>query len=266
MTNWNKIERKLEPFAIHNLTMYLVGGQGTATLICVAEPRFLGSMVLEGQAVMSGQWWRLLTFLVTPPAVNPILAIFALYLLYSMGSALEAQWGALRYNLYVLIGFVLTIGAAFLFPYSVATNLYITGSIFLAFAQLYPNYEILIFFVLPVKVKWLALITWIGYGIALVLSDWGGRLLVLAAVANFLLFFGPDFFRRTRYGQRRVQYQAKATAVRAKALHNCAICGATDKTQPNMDFRYCTKCEPPVEYCQEHLAKHEHRGSKPTVH
>jgi hypothetical protein len=265
MSTLKRIERKLEPYAIRNLTLYLVGGQGTATLICMAEPGFIGWMVLQANAVLSGQWWRLLTFLVTPPAGNPILAIFALYLLYFMGSALEAQWGALRYNLYVLTGSTLTIAAAFLFPYSVATNIYITGSIFLAFAQLYPDYEILLFFVLPVKVKWLALITWIGYGISFVLGDWAGRLLIVAAVANFLLFFGPAFFQRIRYGRRRMRSQAQATAARAKALHGCASCGVTDKTQPNMDFRYCTKCDPPVEYCEEHLRSHEHRGSV-TVH
>jgi hypothetical protein len=255
------IERRLEPYAIHNLTMYLVGGQGTAVLLCLAAPGFLSSMLLQPEAVMSGQWWRLLTFFVTPPCGNPILAIFALYLLYFMGSSLEAQWGALRYNLYVLIGFAMTVAAAFLFPYSVATNIYITGSIFLAFAQLYPDFEILVFFVLPVKVKWLALITWIGYGISFVFGDWAGRLLVLAAVANFLLFFGPDLIHRIRYGHRKMRSQQQAAAARAQALHSCAVCGVTDKSQPAMDFRYCTKCDPPVEYCEEHLGRHEHRGS-----
>jgi len=257
--NLKKIERKLSPFAIHNLTMYLVGGQGTAVLLCLAAPAFFGSMVLQPEAVMAGQWWRLLTFTVTPPCGNPVLAIFALYLLYFMGSSLEAQWGALRYNLYVLIGFIMTIGAAFLFPYSVATNIYVTGSIFLAFAQLYPEYEILLFFILPVKVKWLALLTWIGYAFSFIVSDWAGRLLVLAAVANFLLFFGPDFFQTMRYGRRKVRHQAQAAAARAKAIHTCADCAVTDKTHPAMDFRYCTKCDPPVEYCEVHLGRHEHR-------
>lgn len=260
MNALKKIERRLAPYAIHNLTMYLVGGQGTAVLVCLAAPGFLGSMLLQPQAVMSGQWWRLLTFCVTPPCGNPILAIFALYLLYFMGSALEAQWGALRYNLYVLIGFAMTVAAAFLFPDSVATNIYITGSIFLAFAQLYPEFEILIFFVLPVKVKWLALLTWIGYGFAFITGDWAGRLLVLAAVANFLLFFGTDIFHRVRYGHRKMRSQVQAAAARAKAVHGCAVCGITDKTNPTMDFRYCTKCDPPVEYCAEHLRGHEHRG------
>jgi ribosomal protein L37AE/L43A len=258
-------ERKLGRFAIHNLTLYLVGGQGTVLLMSMAVPGFVSSILLQPYAVLSGQWWRLLTFCITPPGGNPILAVFALYLLYFMGNSLEAQWGAFRYNLYLLLGFAMTIAAAFLFPYSVATNLYITGSIFLAFARLYPDFEILLFFVLPVKVKWLALITWIGYGFAFVFGDWAGRLLVVAAVANFLLFFGAEILHSVRYGHRRMQHQAKAVAARARATHACASCGVTDKTQPNMDFRYCTKCDPPVEYCAEHLGTHEHRRGE-TVH
>src|SRR4029077_2272748 len=115
------------------------------------------------EAVGWGEWWRLVSFLFTPPSGNPLLAIFALYFLWFMGGALEAQWGAFRYNVYVLIGYAMTVAAAFAFPYGAATNGYITGSIFLAFAYLFPDFQILLFFILPVKVKWLALITWLFF-------------------------------------------------------------------------------------------------------
>ena len=260
------IERKLGRLAIPNLTMYLVGGQGTVLLLGMAAPGFLMSILLLPDAVLSGQWWRLLTFIFTPPGGNPIFAIFALYMLYFMGNALEAHWGTFRYNLYVLIGFVVTIAAAFVFPHSVATNTYITGSVFLAFAQLFPEFQILIFFILPVRIKWLALLTWVFYFYEFLVGDWAGRLLIMASVANFFAFFGKDIFYRMRYGHQKMKTQATAIVKRSKANHTCTSCGLTEKTHPTMDFRYCTKCDPPVEYCEEHLRSHEHIGAKPTVH
>jgi hypothetical protein len=253
-----QLERKLDRFAIHNLTLYLVGGQGLALLLGVSMPGLLETMLLIPQEVMSGQWWRLLSFVLTPPFGNPILAIFALYLLYFMGGSLENQWGAVRYNLFVLIGFLMTIAAAFVFPFAAASNTYITGSIFLAFAYLYPDFQILLFFILPVRVKWLALLTWLGYGYGLVMGDWSTRLLILASITNFLVFFGKDLFYRARYGHRRMKTQASTIAARDKPTHVCAVCGITDKTDRTMDFRYCTKCSPPLAYCTAHLGNHQH--------
>lgn len=258
MNRFKQIERKLARFAISNLTLYLVGGQAAMLLMGFVMPAFLGSTFLIPQAVMDGQWWRLLTFVFTPPCGNPILAIFVLYFLYFMGNSLEAHWGTFRYNLYVLIGLLVTIVAAFLFPFSVATNRYITGSIFLAFAYLFPEMQILIFFVLPVRVKWVALVTWLLYAYAFIVGDWAERLLILAAITNFLVFFGRDLYAKARYGHRRISRHAGTIASRNKPLHVCAVCGITDKTNPTMDFRYCSKCEPPLAYCTDHLRTHRH--------
>ena len=256
-----RLERRFGRYAIHDLTKYLVGGQGLSLLLSLAKPAFLGAMLLIPSAVMSGQWWRLLTFLLTPPSGNLIFAAFALYLLWFMGGALEAQWGAFRYNLYLLVGALMTIAAAFAFPYYPASSGYLTGSIFLAFAALFPRYEIYLFFVLPVQVRWLALLTWLLYGFAFVTAGWTTRLLILAAVANFLLFFGKDLLHQVRFGHRRIRQQARTAADRDQPRHVCAVCGITDKSHREMDFRYCTKCEPPVAYCTEHLGSHEHRRS-----
>jgi hypothetical protein len=254
-----QLERKLGRFAIRDLTLYLVGGQGLALVLALAMPGFLGAILLIPDLVMAGQWWRLFSFILTPPAGNPIFAAFALYLLWFMGGALESHWGTFRYNVYVLIGFLMTIVAAFAFPGYAASNGYITGSIFLAFAYLFPNYEFYLFFILPVKVKWLALLTWLFYGYEFITGDWATRLLILAAVSNFLIFFGSEIVQQARYGHRRVRQQAKTIAERDKPIHVCTVCGATDKSHPNMDFRYCTKCEPPVAYCMDHLHNHQHR-------
>jgi hypothetical protein len=261
-----QLERKLSRFAIRDLTLYLAGGQGIALILGIAQPEFLGAMLLVPSEVADGgQWWRLLSFVFTPPAGSPIFALFALYLLFFMGRSLEAQWGELRFNLFVLIGFLMTIAAAFAFPYSVASNTFITGSIFLAFAWLFPDYTLMLFFVLPVKVKWLALLTWLFYGYTLITGGWAERLLVLAAVANFLLFFSQDIYARARYGHRKLKQHSVVIAARDKPLHICTVCGITDKTDRTMDFRYCTKCEPPVAYCSEHLRTHAHLRPE-TVH
>jgi hypothetical protein len=261
----NPLERKLSRYAIHDLTMYLVGGQGLALVLSLALPGFLGAIALIPEAVLAGQWWRLFSFVFTPPLGNPIFAVFALYLLWFMGGALEGHWGAWRYNLYLLVGFAMTIAAAFLFPFNPATNGYVTGSIFLAFAYLYPDYELLLFFVLPVRVKWLALVTWLFYAYEFLAGGWSERLLILAAVANFLLFFGRDLFYTARHGQRRLRRRAVARAERAQPRHVCAVCGVTDQSDPTMDFRYCTKCEPPRAYCTQHLRHHEHVRDDPAA-
>jgi ribosomal protein L37AE/L43A len=123
----------------------------------------------------------------------------------------------------------------------------------------------MLFFVLPVKVKWLALLTWLFYGYSLVTGSWAERLLVLAAVANFLLFFGKDIYARARYGHRKLRQHSVTIAARDTPRHTCTVCGITDKTDRTMDFRYCTQCEPPVAYCSEHLRTHTHRHAE-SVH
>jgi hypothetical protein len=253
-----KTEHKLGRFAIPDLTLYLVGGQGIALLLGYTAPGLLSTLLLVPSAAMAGEWWRLLTFVFTPPSGNPFLAIFALYFLYFMGGALEGHWGAFRYNVFVLIGYAMTIAAAFAFPDYAASNVYITGSIFLAFAYLFPDYQVLLFFIVPVRVKWLGLVTWIYYGFQFLVGGWPVRLLILAALTNFLVFFGKDIFYEARYGHRRMQRRKSAVADCDKPNHICTVCGISDKSNPTMDFRYCTKCEPPVAYCMEHLHNHSH--------
>jgi len=259
----DRLERRFGRFAIPNLTFYLVGGQGLALLFSLGLPELASNMALIPSAVMDGQWWRLLSFLFTPPFGNPIFAIFALYLLWFMGNALEAQWGAFRYTLYVLLGMLTAIAAAFLFPFGVATNVYITGSIFLAFAWLYPEFQLLLFFILPVKIKWLAWLTWAGYAWGLITGDWMTRALIVASIGNFLAFFGGELYVSARYGHRKMKKQATAAVARDKPRHLCAVCGVTDLSDKTMEFRYCTKCDPPVQYCMTHLGDHQHRRDAP---
>src|SRR3954468_13249554 len=149
----NRLERLFGRLAIPNISLYLVAGQ-----VLFWSVAFLGYFNLERiallpLAVRGGEPWRLITFLLLPPASSPVFIAFAWYMFWLMGSALEQYWGVFRYNLFIFVGWALTVGVAFLFPANYATNVFLGGSVFLAFAFLNPEFEMLIFFILPVKIK-----------------------------------------------------------------------------------------------------------------
>ena len=256
------LEKKFRRFAIPNITVYLIAGQVLFFIFELAGRFMLERVVLIPELVMAGEWWRLVTFLFIPPLTNPIFAFFAWYLFYLMGGALEGHWGAFRYNLFLLIGYLVTVAVTFLFPFSAATNLFIGGSIFLAFAFLYPDFQLYILFIIPVKIKWLALLTWVGYGYEIIVGTWQTRLLVLASISNFLLFFGKDIYWRMKTGKKVMATQVKAFSGKKEAFHTCAVCGITDLTHPSMEFRYCQDCGGQG-YCADHIFKHEHTNKRP---
>lgn len=211
--------------------------------------------------------WRLVTFLATPPSLNPIWAVFFWYLFYLMGEALEAYWGRFRYTLYLLIGYTGTVAAAFLTPAGVASNVFVEATVFLAFAYLNPSFVVSLFFLLPVQIVWLARLTWLALILAAVFGNWTVRLVVVASVANFLIFFGKDILAQIANGRRRMARQARAFAkddpayyadVPRRGHHKCRVCGITDRTDPHMEFRYCSKCAGECCYCGEHLKSHDH--------
>lgn len=268
----DRLERRLRPVAIENLTLYLVIGQSFMLFLLwsgTLPGEKFENILLIPSAVLNGEAWRLLTFVFTPPTLNLLFAFFALYLFYIMGSALEGYWGTVRYNLYIAIAYIATIAGAFLpwaLGYSseqVASNVYITGSVFLAFAWLYPDFTILLFFILPVKVKWLALVTWAMYFWQFATGDSMTKALVLASVLNFALFFGKDIYKRARSGHRDMRAKAERFAEKEKPFHVCTVCGVTDKTHPKMEFRYCDQCVGGWGYCEQHIRNHEHKTAPP---
>ena len=258
----DKLERKLKRYAVHNVTLYLIIGQVLFFVFVLSGRFILDRVVLVPALVLAGEWWRLVTFLFIPPLTNPIFAFFAWYLFYLMGSALEGHWGAFRYNLFLLAGYAVTVIVAFLFPFSAATNIFIGGSVFLAFAWLFPDFQLYILFIIPVRIKWLALLTWIGYAYQLLVGPWPTRLLVLASISNFLLFFGRDILWRMKTGNRKMVFQAKQHTIGGRdPFHRCATCGVTDISHPQMEFRYCSECGG-LGYCSEHIFNHEHARKK----
>jgi hypothetical protein len=255
----DKLDKKLGRYALPNLTVYLIAGQTLFYVLFMTGRLERSVTYLAGDLLLEGEWWRLATFPFDPPVTNPLFAFFAWYIFYLMGSALEEQWGAFRYSVFLLIGYLLTVAVSFLSPAYPITNAYLGGSVFLAFAFLYPDFVLQIFFVLPVRIKWLALLTWLYYAYLFLFGGWHSRLLILASIGNFLLFFARDLVVEIKYGKRQLARRAGNFAPRPdEPFHRCTVCGITDKSHPQMDFRYCPECAGQHGYCQEHIFAHEH--------
>jgi len=255
----DRLEKKLGRYAPTNLTVYLIAGQSLFYVLFMMGKVEPTQIWLTGGSLLQGEWWRLLLFPLYPPSCGLLCALFGWYLFYLMGSALEEHWGAFRYDLFLLTGFLLTVSVSFLVPAYPMSTAFLGGSVFLAFAFLFPDFQLLLFFVLPVRIKWLALITWLGYGYLLLVGGWASRLLVLASVGNFLLFFARDILVNLKYGRRQVAKRVvSATRGSEQPFHRCTVCGITDKTHPDMDFRYCPQCEGQYGYCRDHIFNHDH--------
>lgn len=260
----DRLERRFRRYAVPNLTAVLVAGQVALYVLGYARPDLLERIAFIPARFLDGELWRPFTFVFSPPGMNLVFVFFFWYLFYLMGTTLEHTWGTFRYNLFLLIGYVATVGVSFLIPEKSASVAFLEGSVFLAFAYLYPDFQLLLFFLLPIKVKWLALVQWIFYVLTIALAPGIMKLMATAAVVNFFVFFGKDIFLRMRSGKRRMEQQAKRVKARNTPRHRCSVCGITDLTHPNMDFRYCSECDGTPCYCEEHLKNHQHvRASEP---
>jgi hypothetical protein len=274
----SRLERRFGRFAIPNLTIVLIAGQAALYLASLL-PRGveLERVALNPALVMQGQVWRLVTFLFTPPGIDPIFVIFYFLLFNLFGTTLERQWGEFRFNLFILIGWLANVIAAFAGAALVgelrngggdarllelasitASNAFLYSSMFLAFARLYPDFTLNLFFVLPIRIKWLALLQWITFAYLLIRGDWVTRMLIIATVLNYLLFFGGEHWREFRYGHRRRSFQAKAKRAIKAPKHVCEVCGMNSDEAPRTLFRYCSKCSGQRCYCPEHIRNHEH--------
>jgi hypothetical protein len=134
----------------------------------------------------------------------------------------------------------------------------VQGSVFLAFATYYPRFELRLFFVLPVQIRWLAYLQALGYAVAFLGGPLSVKLMVLASIGNYLLFFGPMLFERIRSYRRKAAWSSRQFSTGNAPRHTCASCGVNSNSHPEMDFRYCSKCNGDLAYCEEHLRNHEH--------
>ena len=269
------MERKFGRYAIHGLMKYVVACYIIGYVLEFFAPQLYSYLTLEPYMIFHyGQVWRIVSWvLIPPPTGNIIFAVIMIVLYYQLGNALENTWGAFRFNLYIFGGVLFSIlGALILYaiyggqPVSFGgsfSTYYINMGIFLAFALCYPDMQILLYFIIPIKMKWMAIVYGALMVYEFVTSGWTGRVAILASILNFLIFFfatrnyqriSPKEIHRKKNFQR----QMKSARGNGVTKHKCAICGRTELDDPNLEFRFCSKCNGNYEYCQEHLFTHQH--------
>ena len=206
----DRLDYKYGRRALRNLMLYVVIGMAIVFVSdFILYPQIgvtLSELFTFDRArIFSGQVWRILTFIFLPPDTSLIFIVFALYFYWMVGSALENAWGAFRFDVYYLTGMLGTIAGGLLA--GSATNVYLNLSLFFAFAMLFPNHEVRLFFFIPIRVKWLAVLDAVLFVIGFILSGWGARISMLVSVANFILFFWGDFLDMFRSYRRKRQFK-----------------------------------------------------------
>lgn len=283
MNSWlGKMERKFGRYAIPNIMKYLIVLYAGGYFLYMINPMFyLNYLVLDWGAVLHGQIWRLLTFLMQPPSASIVMVALLLYIYYMIGMQLENALGTFRFNFYLLTGIVLHIVASLIVYLTTGMVIspsveYLNLSFFFVFAMLFPDAQFLLFFAIPIKGKWIALIDGFYFLWAIISpflpaykgTGYGAMMAALASILNVLIFYllsrnmhaySPKEVKRRRDYQRKVQQAQKPEHVYENgARHKCAVCGRTELDDPNLEFRYCSKCNGNYEYCQDHLFTHTH--------
>ena len=295
------LQRFLQKYAVSNLSLVIIMCYGFGYLLQYVNASFLNYLTLNPYAICHGQIWRLVTWVLVPPDTSNILFIvIAMMFYYSIGTSLERVWGTYTYNVYIWLGIGITIIGAFVVmavSYILAgtagisltgesaaayfaaisryfSTYYVNMSIFLACALTFPDAVVLLWFIIPVKVKWLGVL----YGVLLawdfvstaMRGGWFVCVAMAASLANFLIFWLRSGKMRRfspRERKRRADF-TDASKMRPKAgqaRHRCAICGRTELDDPTLEFRYCSRCEGNYEFCQDHLFRHQHaiHGGRP---
>ena len=277
----NKMERKFGRYAIHNLTKYMIGCYAIGYILLYAGNLFgfsiTGYLTLSPYHILHGQIWRIVSWLlIPPPTSNLVFVLIMLLFYYSLGETLERTWGAFRYNVYILGGVLFTVIGAFLLYFMMGANpflsmaysmafstYYINLSIFLAFAANYPDMQVLFMMIIPMKMKWLAVLDIAYLLYDMVKGGWGSRTVILASLLNFIIYFlstrnyqriSPKEIHRKQQFQRAVHPKMAPGVTK----HKCAVCGRTEKDGDDLEFRFCSKCNGNYEYCQDHLFTHKH--------
>lgn len=280
MSKW---EKKFGKYAVRNISLVLILCYVVGYIIQMVNSRFLGYLLLDPYAILHGQIWRLVTWIVVPPSSPGIFTIIMLLFYYNIGTTLEKTWGTWRYNVYLLSGMVFTVIGSFVWLVVLCvtgggfnagaveilsamgstyfSTYYINMSIFLAFAATFPDVRVLLMFVIPVKVKWMGIL----YGLLLAYDFFMGSLVIKIAIAssllNFVIFFVTSrnhIHMTPKQMKRRVEFKQDIRRNSRVTRHKCAVCGQTEEDDPALEFRFCSKCNGNYEYCQQHLFTHTH--------
>jgi len=268
----NKMERKFGKYAIPNLPAILIALYVAGYVIELMNSNVIWYLYLSPTMILRGQIWRLITWVIIPPYSLDVFVIITLYFYFSIGKTLERTWGVFRFNVYIFSGMLFTIIGAFLL-YFIAhidgayyfSTYYVCMSMFLAFAVTYPDMQVLLMFIIPIKMKWLGIL----YGVLLLASFVQGniatRVAIVSSLLNFVIYFAMtrNLQRYTPHEiHRRQDFNRKVKKVqpgKGNTRHRCAVCGRTEKDGDYLEFRYCSKCEGNYEYCQDHLFTHQHK-------
>lgn len=291
MKPMSNFEKKFGKYAIKNISIVLIAFYACGYMISLVNSSALNYLTLNPyQILFKGQVWRLVTWLIVPPGGFNFLTLLMLYFYYYIGTILERTWGTYRYNLYLLQGMIFTIIGAFglmgylylfqtdviafygaenifVFLSAMFSTYYVNMSIYLAFACTFPNMQVLVFFLIPVKIKVIGIIYSLlliyefiaGYGDAVLTA--ANRIVIGASMLNFIIFFFTSrnmMHLSPKQMKRRQEYKRDVKKSTPITRHKCAICGRTEESNPELEFRFCSKCEGNYEYCQEHLFTHTH--------
>lgn len=291
MRPMSKFEKKFGKYAISNLTTILIVCYLVGYVLQYLAPNVLSYLTLNPYQIIRGQIWRLVTWVVVPPSMGSLFTtLIMLYFYWSLGSTLERTWGTYRYNVYILSGMLFTVLGSFIsmgVSYLLYGDLwplmsqagalcfstgYINMSIFLAFALTFPEMQVLLMFIIPIKVKWMGIVygvmlvweffqkAYVQIGTSVVEVGIFSKIAILSSLLNFIVFFLSS--RRTLISpkqiHRRQEFKREIHRGTAITKHKCAICGRTDETHPELEFRFCSKCNGNYEYCQDHLFSHKH--------
>lgn len=269
-------------FGIPNLMKWIVMGNVAVFLLdMVSRGTFSQILAFYPSLILKGQVWRLVTFVFVPMNLGSIWFIFSTMLYFFLGNALERHWGSTRFSVFYLLGVVLNIITGFVLyfaagqPYALQTaNMYyVNMSLFFAFATLYPDTQFLIYFIIPIKVKWIAWLDAAFFVFDIFSYISGGMpvyaLMPIVGILNYLIFFWEDLMDLLGRGKRRAAHKVNPQTIHFKKaqkevqqrkgyLHKCAVCGVTDADDPNKEFRYCSKCNGYYCYCMDHINNHVH--------
>ena len=286
----NNMERKFGRYAIRNLTLYIIGLYIVGYLIQLISARFniIGYLTLDPVFIMRGQIWRLISWILIPPTQLSIWIFITLYLYYFIGTTMERTIGTFRYNIFILGGILAMIIAAFV---SYGINLIVNGNnladfvlynsaismfsstyyiqmmVFLMFAICYPDMQLLLMFIIPVKVKYLgivyaAILAFDAVRTGIINGFFPLLFIILFQFINLGLFYistGRLSHLRPREVKRRQEFKRNVHMTPPGVTrHKCAVCGRTEQDDPNLEFRFCSKCNGNYEYCQDHLFTHQH--------
>ena len=266
-----KLERNFGKYAVPNLMYYIILMYGAGIVIDLVMPGlYYQYLCLDAAAILRGQVWRLVTFLICPPSSGIFFNLIAMFLYYSLGTTLERVWGTFRFNLYFFSGILFHIIAAFMIYFLMGvsvplTPFYLNNSLFLAFAATFPQMQFYLYGLLPIRAYWLGIFIGAEFLYEFLFGGLIARSCIGLALLNFVIFFmmTRNYSKISpREIKRKQKFKSDMKTAQAEKIrlthHKCAVCGRTEKDDPNLEFRYCSKCEGNLEYCMDHLYTHKH--------